>query len=184
MDKVCIIGGGYSAAKYNVDSRRLPGYVIGVNDAAIYGSVSACCSMDRLWMEARWQRLLDRPLPTWTRMATLKQKYQWPTPEWMTIVNCDYKSAVMSDEPGTLNGTNSGLFAVNLAYQLHPGVLELYGLDGSLGPHGEKHWYRDYSWRKPTDKGTAPSTYNKWERDLSNAIKQCRAAGIDVKVMK
>lgn len=178
-ERISILAGGFSAGKYNV--HNLPGTVIGVNDAIVYGRCDICVSMDRLWFEGRWTHMVRNPLPTWTRMATLKQKYMWPTPSWMTIVECDYKSSNMSDNPNVLNGTNSGLFALNLAYQFKPTCIELYGMDGSIGPKGQGHWYKDYSWHK---KNTSIGKLQEWGKDLQSAIKQCNKAGIEVRMMK
>lgn len=179
-EKISILAGGWSASHHNV--KDLPGFVLGVNDAIVYGRCDAGVSMDRLWFENRWSFLLKYPLPFWTRMATIKQKYMLPIPPWMTICDCDYKTAKMSDDCGVLNGTNSGLFAVNVAYQLRPSELFIFGMDGTLGPRGETHWYGDYSFK--TGKGTSPGTYSKWQCDLSLALKQCQNAGIEIRIMK
>lgn len=88
----------------------------------------------------------------------------------------------MSDKPGVLNGTNSGLCAVNLAYQMRPKVLRLYGMDLKRGPKGERHWYPPYPWNPA--KGTSDGTFAKWKADLWDAIRQCKREGIHVELMK
>lgn len=177
-ETISILAGGYSATHYDI--QNLPGYVLGVNDACLYGKCDAYLSMDRLWTEGRWDWLCQNPKPAWIRDAAVKKIKQWPS--WMTVFNCDYRSSVMSDDPTILNGTNSGLCAVNLAYQLRPSRIELYGMDLATGPKGERHFYPPYPW-SPTS-GTTTGKFQQWQRDLNSAIRQCRDAAIVVKVNK
>jgi hypothetical protein len=178
-EEISILAGGYSASKYSI--HKLPGFVVGVNDAFVYGTCNACVSMDRLWLENRWDFILASGKPAWIRRAALINKTVIPS--WMTVFDCAYTSSIMSDYQDILNGTNSGLCAVNLAYQLRPKIIRLYGMDLKNGPQGQRHWYPDYSF-KPKGKGTSNGTFANWQIDLANAIKQCRKVGIDVEIMK
>jgi hypothetical protein len=56
---------------------------------------------------------------------------------------------VFTDQVGVLNGTNSGLCGFNLAYQMRPKQILLFGFDMKRGPNGEAHWFPDYPWAKP-----------------------------------
>jgi hypothetical protein len=105
--------------------------VIGVNDAALHARVDAAISMDRLWTEHRWPDLTAKVLPTWIRRSALKNI--GGRPFWLRPFECDHTSAEMTDAVGPLNGTNSGLCAVNLAFQLRPRLIRLYGMDLANG---------------------------------------------------
>lgn len=180
LAEVSVLAGGWSARGY--DLQRLPGHVIGVNDAGILARCDTVVSMDRLWTENRWSQLKALIRPSWIRAAALKNiPPQWP--DWLNRFDCDHTSAVMSDAPAVLNGTNSGLCAVNLAYQLRPEVLRLYGMDLARGPNGERHWYPDYPWQAP-GKGTGAGTFVAWQVHLARAIDQCAKAGIKVEMMR
>lgn len=180
FDEVSVLAGGWSARRHDVQA--LPGLVIGVNESAVLARCHIAVSMDRLWTEARWARLLDLGIPAWLRRAALIRIPE--RPPWVTVFDCDYVSATMVDDtPRVLNGTNSGLCAVNLAFQLRPQVLRLYGMDLAQGPKGERHWYPPYPW-VPPGKGTGGNTFAKWRQDLAKALKQCREAGIRTEVMR
>lgn len=179
-DVVSILAGGWSARSYDV--HRLPGYVIGVNDAGLYGRCDAIVSMDRLWTEARWSWMCGTKRAAWIRRAALKNiPPNWPG--YVTAFECDHEAAQMSDDPRVLNGTNSGLCAVNLAYRMRPKALRIYGMDLKRGPNGERHWYADYDF-KPPEKGTGDGTFKAWRDDLSAAVAQCQARGIEVQIMR
>ena len=176
---ISVLAGGWSARHHDV--HRLPGTVIGCNDAALFGRCDIAISMDRLWTEYRWDRLISLHIPTWIRDAALKNiPPNWPG--WLNRFACDHESSIMSDEPGVLNGTNTGLCAVNLAYQFRPRRLYLYGMDLVVGPHGERHWYPDYEF-KPKGSGTSSGTFAKWRQDLNRALKQCQVVGIETNIM-
>lgn len=187
-DEVTILAGGYSARRYDVDS--LPGYVIGVNGSALNARVDAALSMDRLFTEWAWPQLISLGVPLYLRDAALKNIPRSDWPENVICFKCDYQTSRLSDDARTpiLNGKSSGLCAVGLGYQLvsHGGILWLCGLDGSIGPHGEKHWYADYEFKSKTGgpiKGTSKGKYAEWKRDLSDMIRQCKNAGIRVEMV-
>jgi hypothetical protein len=62
----------------------------------------------------------------------------------------------MSDEPDTLNGTNSGGVALNLAYSLKPRQLLLFGFDYRRGPKGS--FIGSSHRRIPASSAPTPST--------------------------
>jgi hypothetical protein len=174
IDTISVLAGGWSVK--GLDLTRLPGMVIGVNDAGVRAPrVDAVVTMDRLWLEWRWPDLCRTQTPTWARPAALKHIHD--RPPWLTVFECDWQSAEMSDEPGRLNGTNSGGCALNRAYQLRPRRVVLFGFDMGRSPQGESYWYPNYPW-KPT--GGAGSKYAQWSRQFEPAAKAFRAAGIEV----
>lgn len=179
FDVISILAGGYSAKNYNLN--KLPGKIIAVNGSALYApKFDFIVSMDRLFTENSWDYILKAKRPSYLRRAALIRVVR-PLPTWVNVFECDYKSAVMSDDPGILNGTNSGLCAVNLAYQLRPSHVRLYGMDLAVGPRGEGHWYEDYNWHK---KNTSAGKLSEWRNHLHIAIDQFKKVGINVEIMK
>lgn len=177
METISILAGGWSAQKH-VMGGKLPGTVVGVNDACIHYPCDMIVSMDRLWVESRWPTILGLSKPTYLRRKALMNiPPNWPG--YVHAFECNHESAEMNDEPNQINGTNSGMCAVSLAYKIGPGRICVFGMDLSVGPHGERHWWPDYTWANP-----AKSYPQKWKRDLDIAIKQCQAKGIKVELMK
>ena len=173
QETVSVVAGGWSVLQ--VDLKRIPGCIIGVNDSGLYlPRCDIIVSMDRLWAENRYNNLHCMHTETWLRRSAVKNIYtKWP---WLHVFDCDHESTEFSDDHGVLNGTNSGLCAFNKAYQLRPQVIYLFGFDMRPGPHGESYWYARYPWSK----GISTGKLTRWAQQFSSAAKKCRAAGIDV----
>ena len=177
MNTITLLAGGWSASQ--VDLAKLPGIVIAVNDAAYYAPRwDVCVSMDRLWTENRW-RLIEHSTAKrfWLRRCTMKNV----TAEKLTHVELfenNHKATVMSEQHGTLDGTNSGFCALNLAYQMKPQRLILVGFDMALGPRGEKHWFPDYPWKNGG--GSKSGKLAEWAQQIHTAAVQLDRAGIEV----
>lgn len=170
---ITIVAGGWSASQF--DLSKLPGTIIGVNDAGLLlPHVDIIVSMDRLWAEYRFDRLRGMRKPTWLRRKTLTN-IDLEGCSWVTPFENDHASTVLSEEPGTLNGTHSGFCALNLAYQLRPVALYLVGFDMQRGPKGEAHWFKPYPW-SPTSTGAA--RLQVWAQQFEGAAKQLKRAGI------
>jgi hypothetical protein len=170
---VTVIAGGWSASQF--DLAKLPGTVIGVNDAGLLAPrVDILVSMDRLWAENRFDRLRGLRKPTWLRRKTLIN-IDLTGCRWVTPFENDHTSTVLSDEPGTLNGTHSGFCALNLAYQLRPRDLYLVGFDMRRGPQGEAHWFPQYPW---SENSTGAARLQVWAEQFEGAAKKLHAAGI------
>lgn len=172
-ETITILAGGWSAGL--LDLTRLPGFVIGVNDSVIHARCDHAVSMDRLWTEHRAEHLAFCNVPAHIRAAALKNVTPWPALERF---ECDHKSAVFSEVPGILNGTNSGLCAFNLAYQVRPKRIFLVGFDMQRGPGGESHWFEDYPWAPGG--ATKAGKYREWAEEFHLAGGKCHAAGIEV----
>lgn len=160
---ITIVAGGWSVREINL--RRLPGLIIGVNDSGLL--VPYCdiaLSMDRIWSENRAPHLIERKQRTYLRRSATKNLTAWPE---LTVFECDHTSGVMSDERGVLNGGNSGICALNLAYQMNPRRVFLCGFDMSRGPRGETYWYRDYEWSPGG--ATSNTRYAEWAKQFSVA---------------
>ncbi len=175
-DVVSVLAGGWSVS--GLDLSRLPGFVIAANDSGVRApKVDAVVTMDRLWMEYRWPRLCELGRPTWARPAALKNITS--RPNWLKVFDCDWQSAEFSDDPAILNGTNSGGCALNLAYQLRPKRVVLFGFDMGRSPKtGRAYWHDDYPWRPGG--GTSPGKYAEWARQFGPAARAFAAAGIEV----
>ncbi|MBR1150090.1 hypothetical protein [Bradyrhizobium sp. JYMT SZCCT0428] len=177
-DIISVVGGGWSVSQ--VDRERIPGRIIAINDSAIHlPRFDIVVSMDRLWTEYRYDDLHRMQKPAHIRRSALqKLPHKWP---WLRSFECDHTSAEFSDQPGVLNGTNSGLCAFNLAYQMRPEKVLLFGLDMKRGANGEVYWYPPYPW---SEKGaTKNGKYAEWSKQFAQAARQCAAVGIDVAVV-
>jgi hypothetical protein len=182
-DIVSLVSGGPSASQ--VDLRKIHGTVIGVNNAALHmPRIDHAITMDRRWAEAHWHTLKDRNelgsnIQAWFRRNNVCNIHE--RPEWLTIYKCNHKTPVMSDEIGTLNGTNSGGVALNLAYHLRPKVLFLFGFDYRKGPKSQWHWFE-----AKADTGVVGAhsihegRYANWAREFDQVGPQFKASGIDV----
>jgi len=172
---ISIVGGGPSVR--DVDLLKIPGTIIAINDSAVHlPRFDIVVSMDRLWTEYRYDWMRKQQKPSWIRRSALQNiRDKWP---WLNSFECDHASAELSDQPGVLNGTNSGLCGLNLAYQMRPAQILLYGFDLKRGPNSEPYWHLPYPW---SPKGaTKDGKYAEWRPHLARAIKQCEAAGIEV----
>lgn len=181
MISVTVIGGGWSAGQ--IDLARLPGTVIGVNDAALVAPrCDVAVSMDRLWTEYRWGELRERRMPAYIRRSATKNvDTRWP---WCHVFECDHCSTEFSDSPGTLNGTHSGFCALNLAWKIlraRAGDRRLFllGFDMQSGPNGESHWYPPYPWARPGG-ATTGGKFNAWARQFAKAAASFQVAGVAV----
>jgi hypothetical protein len=172
---ISILGGGHSARHY--DRARLPGLVIGVNDAAILAPCAIAVSMDRLWTEARWTQLESLAVPTFIRRSAIKNVGS--RPPWLTIFENDHASVDMTDAAGALNGTNSGVCAINLAYQRRPERVILWAFDMNRDERGRAYWFDDYPWAKPGG-ATGNARYAAWAAEFAIIARQFDAEGIEV----
>lgn len=177
MTTFSVLAGGWSVR--GLDLARLPGTVIAVNDAGMRAPrVDHIVSMDRLWAEHRWADLERLARPTWMRAACLPNIAA--RPDWLNIYDCDWTATTLSAASGLLNGTNSGLVALNLAYQLAAkgGRVILFGFDMGRSPKGEPYWYPTYPWR-PSG-GTSEGKYSEWAGQFAPAAQAFKAKGVEV----
>ncbi len=182
MEVISIVSGGPSAS--HVDLSKVPGFVIGVNNASLHAPrLDAAISMDRRWAEAYWPWMKARgdagTLKVWLRPNNVLNIPE--RPEWLTVYKCDHKLFAMSEEPGTLNGTNSGGVALNLAYSFKPKSIFLFGFDYARGTKGQWHWFEKQSAADAVGNFTINERrYAGWAREFEVPGRQFRNAGIDV----
>lgn len=170
---VTIIGGGWSVLNLALD--RLCGRVIAVNDAAVLAPRwDIAVSMDRLWTENRFRRVMARSVETdprreiWLRRSAVQNLGNlegWP---WIHVFECDHRSPTFSTDPKRLNGTNSGGCALNLAWHLKPARLFLLGFDMNRDAYGRAYWYPPYPWSSAAG-GTSDGKYAAWSKQFTAA---------------
>lgn len=183
-ETVSVVGGGWSLGKLSAKERdRIPGFRIGVNDAACFLKCDRAISMDRLWAEGRIVKLIAMGKPTWLRAGTTRnceaQLAHVADRSWLHIFECDHTSTELSTDEGRLNGTNSGACALNMAFQLKPSRVILWGFDMGRSAAGEAYWYPPYPWARPTG-GTGNGRYKEWAQQFAPAAAAFKAAGIEV----
>lgn len=179
---VSVVGGGWSFSQYQ--HKDVPGFVIGVNDAGLRLTrpVNVIITMDRLWTEHRWDKIADRCVLDgalfYARPNALQNISGWRDTLWTRCYANNENAFVMSPKPSTLNGSNSGMVALNLAYTMKPSLVCLFGFDMTVGPQGQPYWYPPYEW---APKGATPlQRYRKWVRQFDAIARQFEAAGIEV----
>lgn len=155
---IIIIAGGKSVASYNIAGLSKKGMVIGVNDSFLnFDECFVGITMDRVWIEARIDKVLEKKKPFFARYACTKyieSKIRYNSN--IRLFHCDETNQVSFD-PEKLNGTSSGMCAVNLALQLKPDFIYLLGFD----MHGAR-WY-DYDFKNWEPKG---NKFLKWIRQF------------------
>lgn len=179
MRDVIVLAGGASVMQYNLRDIEHRGYLIAVNDAAIYTKCHVAFTMDRLWLEGR-QLLLKvlQPPEIWYRKGTPKNFE--PPYTWNAFVHDEGYPTLMTKQHGRLNGSNSGTCALNRAFQLRPERVFLLGFDMQRGPKNEKHWYPDYPWAADEKSGTKRGTYNEWAQEFADIAMQFSRENIEV----
>lgn len=186
MDKdIIIIASGPSITDVPAEELINYGHVIGVNESSILFPCNVAVSMDRLWMEARYEFLEYKQISTYFRKCAWKKGYMW---DFLTLFDGDVHSEKMSDERGKLFGKNSGTCAINLAYQMRPKRIFLFGFDMKVNKKKEHYFYDPFDLnerkREITDKKINPnqsdSKYKYWLPMFNIIAEQCEQAGIDV----
>lgn len=180
MIDVIIIGGGWSVRHMGVDGMDLTkhGHVIGVNESAARLPCHVGLTMDRLWAEHRAREFfLSHPnAELWVRDGADKALPYHPR---LRKFWCDHRSYVLSEEAGVFNGTNSGLCAINFAFQMRPKRIFLFGFDMVRGPLAEPYWHPPYEWANQQG-ATKPAKYVSWARQFEAVAEQLANAKISV----
>lgn len=181
MMTAIVIAGGWSVSQYDVSDLRKPNtIVVGVNESAVLVQCDVGITMDRLWTEHRWHRYFTtRPGDLWIRRGADKALPQHPRRRQF---ECDHASFEMSDTPGVLNGTNSGMCGLNFVFQLRPQRVYLFGYDMQKGPSGEPYWHPPYDWPEAKPEGnTTGGKYRSWVPQFDCIAHQFRKRAIVVK---
>lgn len=177
---VAVVAGGHSVTRI-AETVRLKMIenmcVIGVNDSALHMPVDYALTMDRLWLENRFDQLKELGITTYYRHTTAKN-VRPAAPQFIGYFGNIWRGQMTLD-PGHLWGDNSGRVALNLAYQLRPKKVFMIGFDFKLGPNGEQHWYPPYPWGG----GSKPSKLQGWSGNLDYLAEQFHNDSIDLKVV-
>lgn len=164
---VVVIAGGYSVKEMGVDFDLLSdiGYVIGVNDSIFYAMCNCGVSMDRLWMDNRLPEALELRIPLFLRRSAYRVNHKDALKDDTDIrlFECDNECRTMSTAHGTLNGFNSGVCAINLALQMQPEYIYLFGFDMTKSNTPQPYWYPSYDWPEAKKDGnTSEKRYQEW----------------------
>lgn len=164
-----IIASGNSVKNMNVKEICSRAYTIGVNESALYAPVDIGVSMDRLWTEKRYEQIKGKH---WL-LRKIDKNLIWPE---ASIFKCDHETDQFSETTGILNGRSSGHCALNLAYQLKPEKIYLFGFDFT----GQPYWFGALEWHKNKN-----STYlsNDWIPAFDAAKGFFDKAGIEVVIV-
>lgn len=163
---VSLVCGGFSFIE--VDHNKLPGIIVSVNDAAVHllRKSDEVVSMDRLWMENRWDFLKARALPFYGRRNAIKNLPGFDKLPWFHAFE-NQLEPTFEAEPA-LHGEHSGWCALNRCWQLRPDVLYIFGLDLALGPNGQRHWYAPQNFG-PAEGTTSGYRPKRWADQMSKA---------------
>lgn len=178
---ISVLGGGWSAGL--IDRSRIPGPVIAVNESALLAPCAVAVTMDRLWAEARFAglkllRAHGQIAQAYIRRSAAKNLDLAAEADWVTVFENDHTSVDLTDEFGRLNGTNSGVCAINLAYQFRPRRILLFGFDMNRSPSGDPYWFKPYEWAPGG--ATKAGKYQAWAAEFGLIRRACDAAGIEV----
>lgn len=177
-DTISVLAGGWSVRAIAGELERLPGLVIAVNDSAIYAPrVDIVVSMDRLWTENRWPLLSASPRPTYIRRSAMQNIVE--RPPWLTVFACNHETEEPSDRQSVLNGTSSGMCALNLALQLRPKRVVMFGFDMCVAEDGSPYWYPAPPWQNGK-RSTSDGKYRSWSTQFSPLLLAFFAARIEV----
>ncbi len=183
-ENIFLVAGGPSAKGLGFQKLVGKGFILGVKEAFFHAPCNACFTMDRRWNMYRLRRLeamraqVFASVKHWSFKSKHGAKDAGPDP-WPEVER--FKVWVdrngLSDEPGVLNGKNSGFAALNLVYQFNPKRIFLFGYDLSMQEGGPEYWYPGHEWRAAKKRyGQAEN----WIPDHSLAAKQCQLKGIQV----
>lgn len=178
--QMSVVGGGWSVR--DISLQHLCGQIIGVNDAAYHlPFVDIVVSMDRLWTEHRWQWLCRRAAETWLRRSAVQNldTTREVADGWLHVFECDHQSTEFSGVPGRLNGTHSGMCALNLAWQMRPSCVYLLGFDMCRDKQGRASWHPPYPWTQPAG-ATSNGKYSAWANQFDDAALRFESIGCDV----
>jgi hypothetical protein len=175
-DTITVIASGWSAGSERKPPKGI-GHIIGVNDAGLIAGCDDLVSMDRLYVEHRWPQIKARAELAWLRRSALKNISDRPA--WLKVFDNDHTSTEPSTEYGRLNGTSSGMCALNLALMALPKRIVLIGFDMNRSPDGRAYWHAPYEWTK-AEGATSGGKYKAWAGQFGAFAAGCRDVGIEV----
>jgi len=137
--------------------------------------------MDRLWFEHRWPYLRTLRVPeVFVRVkCDCNVKRKDDRDSWATFEH--FHKPGLSDTRGQLYGGNSGVCAINLAYQrMQKGDnLFLLGFDMQRGLGNESYWYPPYPWTC-SGGATTGGKFKEWLQQFGPIGEKIRELGAQV----
>lgn len=178
-----MIAGGWSLK--GIDFGKIPGFKIGVNDSAWRAETELGVTMDRLFFEGRFKQLDDRYRPPARGAMYIRagiDKAGLAPATWVQF-DCDNESAEMSRAWAPrcrLNGMNSGICGINLAFRQNPERVILWGFDMCRNPAtGAPYYHEPYPWGRPLG-NTTDGKFMQWAKAFADIRRQFDAAGIEL----
>lgn len=167
---IIVLAGGYSVRSYDLTGLEKRGTVIGVNESFLnFDKCDIGITMDRLWMESRIDRIIEKDKPFFTRYAAIKFiDEKKAAARNIRLFECE-ETHTMSDDPQKINGTSSGMCGFNLALQMKPPVIYLLGFDMGRKA-GKPYWYDAYPWVS-RDGGTKEGRFKQWVKQFGEISK-------------
>jgi hypothetical protein len=180
-DTISVIAGGWSLAEIDLD--RIPGLRIGVNDSAWRVQCAIGVTMDRAFFENR-QAELRRAFPSDRTAFYYRRRIDKASiaPVYWIQFDNDHTSVAMSRDWETgarLNGTNSGICGINLAYRIKPRRVLLWGFDMCRSRDGRAYYHPPYPWAK-AEGATSGGRYEEWRRQFPEIYRQFKSDGIEL----
>ena len=140
--------------------------------------------MDRLFFEGRFDQLAIAYPRTGRRLMYYRQGIdkQGLAPSSFLPFDCDNTSAEMSTAWSPrcrLNGMNSGICAINLAFRQQPSRVILWGFDMCRSPTGAPYYHEPYPWGRPLG-NTTDGKFMEWSRAFADIRRQFDDAAIEL----
>jgi hypothetical protein len=187
FDTVIVLASGWSCIKYRLTGLENRGLLIGVNGAALHSKPHIALTMDRLAAEHCYPIWCGQGhiREIWLRDSILKNFNARPpkaTPVGLPYTYLFHNSpgdpSYMCPDRLNLNGENSGVCALNYAYQLEPKRVFLLGFDMQRGPEGQPYWHGANPWN--ADGGSHNARLKRWATHFPDIAQQFAKRRIEV----
>lgn len=176
-DTVSIVACGPSAL--DCGAARAPGMVLAINGAIDHVRFDVALTMDGRFARNRWKALYGKQAfirrSAWAHVVDVGGM-PW---DGLRVYECDREQTEFADNDRdvawTLNGSNSGYNALNLAFNLMPRRVYLYGFDMDE----PTHFFGEYPWVHEAGKNNR-AKFELWRREMVHASGQFRRRRIEV----
>lgn len=182
-DDVIVLAAGPSVKQYNLRGLEDRGLLIAVNGAAIYQKCHVALTMDRKVAEFGYPIWQVQGVPEiWLRSCIAKNIK--PDKNVTLFLHDGARDGTdMSMVPGTLNGSNSGTCAFNLALQRavtgNTKRVFLLGYDMQrFDKDCNPYWYPAFEWNKAG--GTKDGNLKVWAEEYNLLVPQVQKLGVQV----
>jgi hypothetical protein len=177
---IILLASGPSVRGYCLRDIERRGTLIALNGAALFTKPDIAFTMDRLIAEYCHPMWYVQGVPSiWVRECTMKNFKPGPRTQ---AFQHDGPDTVMTDTSNKLNGSNSGTCALNLAYQLKPKQIFLFGYDMMRDPNtAQPYWHPPYPWAPQG--ATKDNKLKNWSPEFEAIAPQFHERGINVYVV-